>query len=47
MSNDRTGSQRLVKKWLVGAGNLMRNDGTGSQRLACWFENSLEGQVIF
>ena len=35
-----------VQKWLGGAGNMMRNDGTGSQRLACWFENGLEGQVI-
>ena len=26
--------------------NLMRNDRTVSQRLACWFENGLEGQAL-
>ena len=26
---------------------MMRNDRTGSQHLACWFENSLEGQVLY
>ena len=30
--------------WMM---NPMRNDGTGSQRLACRFENGLEGQVIW
>ena len=35
----------LVRKWLGGAGNMMRNDGTGSQRLSCRFENILEGKV--
>ena len=26
---------------------MLRNDETGSQYLACWFENGLEGQVIW
>ena len=32
--------------WLVGVGNLMSNDKTGSQRMACQFENYLEGKLI-
>ena len=37
----------LVRKWLGGACNLMRNDRTGSQRLAYRFENVLEGKLIW
>ena len=38
----------LIRKWLGGAGNLMRNDGTFliGLGLACRFENVFEGQVI-